>query len=126
MVEAKARKSAFLSEAIRVLQLRDALVETARYEELLADPGLHEAFSHLSVRAVRIEPRTLNTLQAFLRPGGEMLLFRGPSGPAAPGVVVPPLEWQGTHPLVESLQSRLTILRKRVVGAPVFHVEPSR
>lgn len=118
MVEVKARKSAFLREAIRRLDLRDAKVETARYEELLARPELHEAFDSLAVRAVRVEARVLTTLQAFLADGGTMLLFRGPSGPAAPGMVVPPLKWAATFPLIESLQSRLTVLTK--LGVPRF------
>jgi 16S rRNA (guanine527-N7)-methyltransferase len=113
MVEAKARKSAFLREAIRHLSLDDVQVETARYEELLARPELHEAHDVVSLRAVRTEARVLTTLQAFLAPGGVIMLFRGPSGPQIPAALVPPLEWTATHPLVESLQSRLTILTKR-------------
>lgn len=113
MVEVKARKSAFLREAIRQLNLPHATVETSRYEELLTRPELLEKFDLLSVRAVRIEPRILMTLQAFVRPGGRMLLFRGPAGADAPPNVLHPLEWESTVPLVETLQSRLTILKKR-------------
>lgn len=116
MVEAKTRKAAFLREAVRHLDLASARVETSRAEELLARADLHEAFGVLSVRAVRVEARGLNTLQAFVAPGGQMLLFRGPSGPDVPGSVVPPLEWQGTFPLVEALQSRLTVVVKRRLG----------
>lgn len=116
MVEVKSRKSAFLREAIRHLDLANALVETARYEELLARPGLHESFGVLTLRAVRVEPRVMFTLQAFLKSGGQMLLFRGSTGPVAPDVV-PPLQWVATHPLVDSLMSRLTILQKRAIGA---------
>lgn len=116
MVEAKARKSAFLREAIRQLGLTDTGVETARTEELLPRPELHEAFSVLTLRAVRVETKALHTLQAFLASGGHVLLFRGPSGPPVPNVVIPPLQWQATHPLVETLQSRLTILEKRGIG----------
>ena len=111
MVEAKARKSAFLREAVRTLRLERAVVETARYEELLARPDLHEAFDVLSLRAVRVEIRALFTLQAFVKRGGLLFLFRGPSGPDAPEVV-PPLRWVTTIPLVEALQSRLTLLQK--------------
>jgi len=111
MVEVKARKSAFLREAVRTLGLEKATVETSRYEELLARPDLHEAFGLLSLRAIRVEVRTLLTLQAFIKPGGLIFLFRGPSGPDAPEVV-PPLRWTGTFPLVESMQSRLTVLQK--------------
>jgi 16S rRNA (guanine527-N7)-methyltransferase len=113
MVEAKARKSAFLREAVRHLSLEDVQVETARYEELLARPELHEAHDVVSLRAVRTEARVQTTLQAFLAPGGALMLFRGPSGPQVPTPPVPPLEWTATHPLIESLQSRLTILTKR-------------
>ena len=111
MVEAKARKSAFLREAVRALRLERTAVETARYEELLARPELHETFDVLSLRAVRVEIRTLFTLQAFVRRGGLLFLFRGPGGPDAPEVV-PPLRWVATVPLIETLQSRLTLLQK--------------
>ena len=111
MVEVKARKSAFLREAVRTLGLQKTTVETSRYEELLARPDLHEAFGLLSLRAIRVEVRTLLTLQAFIKPGGLIFLFRGPGGPDAPEVV-PPLQWTGTFPLVDSLQSRLTVLQK--------------
>ena len=119
MVEVKARKSAFLREAIRQLSMSHAVVENRRYEELLARPELLEGFDLLSVRAVRVEPKVLLTLQAFLRPGGELLLFRGPVGPAAPANIIHPLEWDRTVPMIESLQSRLTVLRKRATGAGV-------
>lgn len=116
MVEAKARKSAFLREAVRALSLPGTTVETARYEELLTRPELHETFGAVSVRAVRIESRVLQTLQAFLSTGGVMLLFRGPGGPESPSAIMPPLVWTSTVPLLDSLQSRLTILSKRAVG----------
>ena len=41
------------------------------------------------------------TLQAFLRPGGSMFMFRGPGGPKEPQSV-PMLRWVGTYPLVDS------------------------
>ena len=122
MVEVKTRKSAFLREAIRQLELERTVVETSRYEELLARPELHEAFEVVSMRAVRIESSTLGTLQAFLKPWGLFLLFRGPSGPTVPPAVVPPLEWKATVPLVESLQSRLSVVAKRATGSMVERV----
>lgn len=112
MVEVKARKSAFLREAVRQLTLTDTAVETASYEALLTRPELLEGFDVLSVRAVRLEKRALATLQAFLAVGGRLILFRGPSGPEEPTAVVPPLHWVGTYPLLESLRSRLTVLAK--------------
>jgi 16S rRNA (guanine527-N7)-methyltransferase len=120
MVEVKARKSAFLREAVRHLGLTEANVETSRYEELLSRPELHEKFDVLSMRAVRVEAKVLMTLQAFVKPGGTLLLFRGPTGAEVPPGVLHPLEFQATVPLVEALQSRLSILRKRsAVGANV-------
>ena len=118
MVEAKVRKSAFLREASRQLDLVSTDVETTRVEELLAQPRLHESFDLITMRAVRIEARMLNTIQAFLKPGAHVLLFRGPHGPAEP-LVVPPLKWIETHPLLDTLQSRVTILEKRPIRASV-------
>ena len=114
MVEAKTRKSAFLREAVRRLDLFASVVENARFEELLARPDMHERAGVVTIRAVRIETRTLLALQAFLRPGGELWLFRGPSGPDSPSTVPPPLSWQSTHPLLESTRSRLVVLHKAV------------
>jgi 16S rRNA (guanine527-N7)-methyltransferase len=115
MVEVKARKSAFLREAVRQLGLDRTTVENTRYEELLARPDLHESQQVVSLRAVRVEARVLTSLQAFLATGGVLLLFRGPEGPAIPASIVPPLEWTGTHPLLDSLQSRVTVLTKRKI-----------
>ena len=112
MVEAKTRKAAFLREAVRQLELDRTDVETDRYERLLARPELHEAHDVLTVRAVRLESRVLRGLQAFVAPGGVMLLFRGGSGADVPRDLGPPLVWEATVPLVESLRSRLVILRK--------------
>jgi 16S rRNA (guanine527-N7)-methyltransferase len=119
MVESKTRKAVFLREALRDLGLRDATVETSRFEELLARPELHEALDLVTIRAVRVEPRTLVTLQAFLRPGGDLFLFRGPGGADVSGSVTPPLSWVATYPLIEELRSRLVILRKTSVGRSV-------
>jgi 16S rRNA (guanine527-N7)-methyltransferase len=114
MVESKTRKSVFLREAVRVLGMKDADVVTARFEELLSRPDLHEAHGLVTIRAVRVESRVLGTLQAFARPGGLVLLFRG-SGHSDPSEsVTPPLTWKATYPLIESLRSRLVVLEKRV------------
>ena len=112
MVEVKTRKGVFLREAIRTLGLRDAEVETTRFEELLPRAELHEALDLVSIRAVRIETRTLNTLQAFLRPGGKLLLFRGASKNDLEDSPPPPLSWMATYPLVDALHSKLVILSK--------------
>jgi 16S rRNA (guanine527-N7)-methyltransferase len=112
MVEVKTRKAVFLREAVRELGLRDAEVETARFEELLPRPELHEALDIVSIRAVRVETRTLNTLQAFLRPGGKIMLFRGAGKSELEDSPPPPLAWMATYPLVDSLHSKLVVLNK--------------
>jgi len=112
MVEVKTRKAVFLREAVRALGLRDAEVETSRFEELLPRAELHEALDLVSIRAVRVETRTLNTLQAFLRPGGKILLFRGASKNDLEDSPPPPLAWMATYPLVDSLHSKLVVLSK--------------
>ena len=111
MVEAKARKAAFLREAVRVLELTRCLVETSRYEDLLERNGHRGTYSALSLRAVRVEPATVRAISEFLAPDGLALFFRGPSGPnELPDAE--PLAWSGTYPLVDSLQSRLTVFRR--------------
>jgi hypothetical protein len=70
------------------------------------------------MRAVRVDPKILVSLQAFLKPGGLMLLFRGPTGPESPEGVIPPMQWKATVPLVESLRSRLTVLVKSSRDVP--------
>ncbi len=113
MVESKTRKSVFLREAVRALDLKAAEVATARFEELLARPDLHETNDLVTIRAVRVESRVLLGLQAFLRPAGQLFLFRGPASSDPADAAPPPLAWRATFPLVESLRSRLVILEKR-------------
>lgn len=121
MVESKTRKSVFLREVVReLLGLQRAEVAVGRFEELLARPDLHEIHDLVTIRAVRTESRVLLTLQAFLKPGGLLFLFKG-SGPSDPSeTVTPPLAWKATYPLIESLGSRLVVLEKRTIGA-AFH-----
>jgi 16S rRNA (guanine527-N7)-methyltransferase len=110
LIEAKARKSAFLREAVRQLGLDGVTVENRRIEELLTRTELHEEADVITVRAVRMDGRFLNALQAFLRPGGRVFWFG--HGTAAVLTVLPPLEDAGTCALVPSQGSALRILRK--------------
>lgn len=111
LVEAKIRKSVFLKEALRGLGLTGE-VATARYEELLTRPDLHEAHDLLTIRAVRLEPRVLMSLQAFVKPEGDLFLFRSDSNP---GPITPPLMLSSAHPLLDH-SSSLVVLKKRAVG----------
>jgi 16S rRNA (guanine527-N7)-methyltransferase len=116
MVESKTRKAVFLREAVRELGLNDMEIETSRFEELLARPELHEGLDIVTIRAVRVEPRTLVSLQAFLRPMGQMLLFRSAGGADLANTITPPLSMTATYPLVESLRSKLVVLTKTSIG----------
>jgi 16S rRNA (guanine527-N7)-methyltransferase len=111
MVESKTRKSVFLREVLRATSL-SGLVVTSRFEELLTQPALHEAHDVLTIRAVRVEARILTNLQALVRPGGNLFLFRGAGGGES-FHATPLLTWRATYPLIESLQSRLVVLEKR-------------
>jgi 16S rRNA (guanine527-N7)-methyltransferase len=115
MVESKTRKAVFLLEALRHLTIFDATVETARFEQLLTRPELHEGFDAMSIRAVRVESSTLLTLQAFLKPGGILMWFQGATREVTPALLAFPLVLSREVPLVESSGSRLVILGKQSV-----------
>lgn len=124
MVESKTRKSVFLREVIRVLGLSNASVITARFEALLAQPHLHEAHDLLTLRAVSTDSRVLQTLQAFVRPGGHVFLFRAGGSDASD--VTPLLSWKSTVPLIQTLGTRLVVLEKRTTGQSVPRGTPAR
>jgi len=127
MVESKTRKAVFLREAVRELGLARVTVETSRFEELLTRPELHEGLDLVTVRAVRVEPRMLVSLQAFLKPAGQLFLFRGPGGADVAESLTPALTWLATYPLVEALRSRLVVLQKTAIGRSIpFRSTPSR
>jgi 16S rRNA (guanine527-N7)-methyltransferase len=72
MIESKARKAAFLREAIRHVGL-PAAVECARLEDVL--PKIRRAADLVSIRAVRADEPLLTLVRPALAPGGEALLF---------------------------------------------------
>jgi 16S rRNA (guanine527-N7)-methyltransferase len=73
LVEVRDRKSAFLREAIRHLQLADTSVETARLEDL---PAAASPADVLTLRAVRVDAALVDAIRRQLRPGGRLLWFR--------------------------------------------------
>jgi 16S rRNA (guanine527-N7)-methyltransferase len=76
MVEAKARKAAFLREAVRVLEFEQAVVLNKRFDELgEADPG-YGFCRAVTVRAVRADRQLFSQAATLLRSGGHLLLFR--------------------------------------------------
>jgi 16S rRNA (guanine527-N7)-methyltransferase len=74
MVESKSRKAAFLREAARAVGL-DATVESERFEDLAKSERYASAFDLVSMRAVRMDERTLVTAAHFASPAGCVALF---------------------------------------------------
>jgi 16S rRNA (guanine527-N7)-methyltransferase len=110
LVESKVRKSVFLREVIRALGMR-ADVATARFEDLLAQSELRDAYDLLTIRAVKVEGPVLNDLQTFLKVGGRLFWFRT-SGAEPRNLSTPRLTQTSIHPLVEPLRSQLVVLEK--------------
>jgi len=109
MIESKSRKGAFLREAIRQLELPAQVVE-GRFEDF----GTLASFGHrmtvVSARAVQLGARELAILRSFLAPDGLIALFRSSS--SAPPDVPVGLDMAGTYPLVPSLNSSLSLLKR--------------
>lgn len=112
MVEARTRKAAFLREAVRHLGLADTEVLAERYEALLSRSRLQAAHGALAVRGVRVDGEALRRLEAFVAPGGAMLLFRGPERAATWDDASPSLAVEATVPLRGASGSRLVVLRR--------------
>lgn len=79
LLEAIAKKAAFLREAIDALRLTAARVVTARAEDAGRDPELRERFESATVRAVASAPVALELVAPFLAIGGLAILQRGAS-----------------------------------------------
>jgi 16S rRNA (guanine527-N7)-methyltransferase len=79
LLEATAKKAAFLSEAIDALHLAHVRVIAARAEDAGRDPELRERFESATVRAVASAPAALELVAPFLAVGGLAILQRGAS-----------------------------------------------
>jgi 16S rRNA (guanine527-N7)-methyltransferase len=73
MVETKARKAAFLREAVRTLGFRDVDVEQTRFQSLPA--SLSSEFDIVTVRALRLDDELLATALELLKPTGQLITF---------------------------------------------------
>jgi len=113
MVEARTRKAVFLRETVRHLGLDRTEVLAERYEALLSRKELRKAHGALTVRGVRLSRETLRKLQAFVAPGGALLLFRGPEPADAWTDASPALDREASVPLCGAPGSRLVVLRRR-------------
>jgi 16S rRNA (guanine527-N7)-methyltransferase len=77
MVESRLRKTAFLREAVRTLNLAEVSVEERRFEEISSGDGHHEA-DLITIRAVRWDGSLAQTCSALLKASGFLLLFARP------------------------------------------------
>jgi len=111
MVESKTRKAAFLREVARALELDRTEIDAVRFEELLARPALHETADVVTMRAVKVEGKTLAGLQFFLKPNGLLLLF-GAGARITPDAASPQLTPIATRVLLKQWGSQLEILQK--------------
>ena len=104
----------FLKEVVRQLGLRDTEVLNCRYEELVARPETHEVADVVTVRGVRVDSRMLQVLRTLVREGGAVFLFRGATEQVFPPEACLSLKYLGTYPLVDSLKSQVTVLKKTI------------
>ena len=110
MVESKTRKAAFLRDAARQLELTHTIVEAARFEELLARPRLHDSADVVTLRAVKVDAKTLAAIQSFLRPRGLLFLFAAAEAPKI--LPTPQLTHVTSQLLLPHLRSCLHMLEK--------------
>jgi 16S rRNA (guanine527-N7)-methyltransferase len=75
MVESKARKAAFLRDAIRILGMSRASVETERIEALALSHPLAGSVDVVTVRAVRLDPILFDSVRRLLKRRGRVVLF---------------------------------------------------
>jgi 16S rRNA (guanine527-N7)-methyltransferase len=73
LLEANARKSAFLEQAAAALKLTNVAVAAGRAEELGRQPGLREQFDRAISRAAAPPAVLLELALPFVRPGGDLV-----------------------------------------------------
>lgn len=77
LLEATAKKTAFLQSAVEALQLDDAAVLTGRAEDLGHDASLRASFDLVLARAVAPLPALLELTLPFARVGGRVVTPKG-------------------------------------------------
>lgn len=84
LVESERRKAAFLEEACAALGLASRVtVRPERAERSGHDPALRETFGAAVVRAVGPAATCLELTMPLVRPGGRVVLYRGPTNAEA-------------------------------------------
>ena len=74
LVESRAKKAAFLREAIRTVGLEATAVAEMRVEDLVREYSAGQA-SLVTVRGLRLDSVVSSVSAALLRPGGQMFVF---------------------------------------------------
>jgi len=115
MVESKARKAAFLREAVRAAGFTDVAVENHRFEQL-ARRTEPQTIDLVTMRGVKGDPLTFSSLHHVLAPSGRVFLYHSSTTKLNPPAAFVLLEKAS---LGTSTNARLDILK------PVFHVEQS-
>lgn len=115
LLEATAKKAAFLEKAVKVLGLKDVGVAAARAEELAHDPGHRESYRLALARAVAPLPVLVEIALPFLSIGGRLVTPKSSSaldevaastnalaecGGEVEAVEALELPWDGTAPTV--------------------------
>ena len=108
LVESKTRKTAFLREAVRQLELDDVDVETDRLESLAQRGRLRDAADVATLRAVRADRSLWRAVAGILRPGGRVLWFG--AGEDAGSSITPPLRLVEMRTLMPESSNGLAVL----------------
>ncbi|MFN2526372.1 MAG: 16S rRNA (guanine(527)-N(7))-methyltransferase RsmG [Actinomycetota bacterium] len=100
LLEPRKKRSAFLEEVVRELDLPNCEVLTKTAREAAADPALRERHAVATARALAPPHQALPKLRPLVRPGGVCLLLAGSvaelppeadwAGPGIARLVVPP------------------------------------
>ena len=86
LVEATAKKAAFLEHAADRLEIR-ATIYSERAERVAHETGCRERFACATARAVASAPAVAELTVPFLQLGGRAILQRGPADPGEAAVV---------------------------------------
>jgi 16S rRNA (guanine527-N7)-methyltransferase len=115
MIESKARKAAFLREAVRSLGLSGSRVENARFEDVAAEFEDGGVADLVTVRAVKADDALFESAAQLLKKSGRLLIFRPSNDPVS-------ADGFDLTEMVELLDSSRSFL---AVFSRVFHVEQS-
>ncbi len=111
MVEARARKAAFLREVARALELEGLAVENRRFEELAGRSDLQGAADVVTVRAVRMTREVWLNTRNILKADGRAFLF-GTADDAVNLSLPENLRLIQDESLVPALDSRLFVISR--------------